>query len=60
MVDFNHTCLAVLILGSALKKDDKYYPQVFLKSCKYYEKKVVRHINDNFSDFSSFDESDEE
>ena len=25
----NHTCLAVISLYSALKKDDNYYPQVF-------------------------------
>ena len=37
-----------------------YYPQVFLKECKYPEKKVIRHINDNLSDFSSSDMSDEE
>ena len=56
----NHTCLAVITLDSALKKDDNYYPQVFLKECKYIEKKVVRHINDNLSDFSfDDDESDE-
>ena len=36
-------------------------PKFFLNKCKYIEKKVVRHINDNVSDFSySFDESDEE
>ena len=59
--DPNHTCLAVISLDSALKKDDKYYPLVFLKGYKYTEKKVVRHIHDNLSDFSySFDESDEE
>ena len=29
-VDSNHTFLAVIILDSALKKDDNYYPQVFL------------------------------
>ena len=51
----------VISLNFALKKDDSYYPQVFLKNCKYIEKKVVRHINDNLSDFSYFsDESDEE
>ena len=33
-VDFNHTCLAVIILDSTLKKDENYYPQVFLKKCK--------------------------
>ena len=27
----NHTCLAVISLGSILKKDENYYQQVFLK-----------------------------
>ena len=58
-VDSNHTFLAVISLDSALKKDN-YYPQVFLKECKYIEEKVVRHISDNLNDLSSFDESDEE
>ena len=38
-VNFNHTCLTVISLDSALKKDDSYYPQVILKDCKYIEKK---------------------
>ena len=59
MVDSNHTCLGVVSLDSALKKDEIYFPQVLLKQCKYIEKKVVRHINDNLSNFSSSDESDE-
>ena len=50
-IDSSHTCLAVTNLDSALKKDDNYYPQVFLKECKYTEKKVIRHINDNLNDF---------
>ena len=50
-LDSNHTCLAVISLDSALKKDENYYPQVFLKECKYIDKKVVRHIHDNLSDF---------
>ena len=29
-VDSNHICLAVISLNSAFKKDDSYYPQVFL------------------------------
>ena len=33
---------------------------MFLKECKYIEKKVIRHINNNASDFSSSNESDEE
>ena len=56
-VDSNHTCLAVNSLDSALKKYENYYPQVFLKECKYIEKKVIRHINDNLRDFSYSDES---
>ena len=55
----NHTCLAVINLDSALKKDGSYFPKVFLKECKYIEKKVIRHINDNLSDFS-YPSSDEE
>ena len=50
-VDSNHTCLAVISLDSALKKDDNYYTQMFLKECKYIEKKVVKQISDNLSDF---------
>ena len=58
-VDSNRTCLAVISLEFVLKKDESYYPQVFLKECKYIEKKEIRHINDNLSDFSySYDESD--
>ena len=48
----NHTCLAVISLDSALKKDANYYPQVFLKECKYNEK-IVPHIHDNLSYFCS-------
>ena len=29
--DSNHTCLAVITLDCALKKNDNYYPQAFLK-----------------------------
>ena len=59
-MDSNYTCLAVTSLDSALKKDEKYYPQVFLKECKYIEKKLIRPFNDNLSDFSFSDEFDEE
>ena len=47
-VDSNYICLAVISFDSALKKDENYYPQVFLKECKYIKKKIIRHINDNF------------
>ena len=54
----NHTCLAVISLDPSLKKDENFYLQVFIKECKYIEKKVIRHINDN--DESDYDEPDEE
>ena len=58
-LDCNHTSLAVISLVSALKKHDSYYPQMFLKECRYIEKKVVRHIHNSLSDFSySYDESE--
>ena len=56
MVDSNHTYLAVISLDFALKEDENYYLQEFLKECKYIEKKVIRNINGNLSDFSSSDE----
>ena len=52
-VDSNHTCLAVIILDSALKKDKNYNQQVFL----IHWKKLIRHIDDLES---SCDDSDEE
>ena len=59
-LDSNYTCLALISLESALKKDENYSPQVFLKECKYIEKNVVRYNDDNLSDFSYSGESDEE
>ena len=56
MVDSNHTYLAVISLDFALKEDENYYLQESLKECKYIEKKVIRNINGNLSDFSSSDE----
>ena len=59
-LDSYHTCLALVILDSPHKKGDNYYLQKFLKQFKYIQKKVIKHINDNLSDFSSHDESDEQ
>ena len=48
-------------MDSALKKDENYYPKVFLKECTYIEEKVVRHIVvDIENSFDDFDDSDEE
>ena len=57
-VGFNHTCLGLMNLDSALQNDKNYYPQVFLKECKYI-KKVIRHITDDLRN-SSDSEPDEE
>ena len=58
-VDSNHTCLAVIILNSALKN-----MRIIIRKCFYefknIENNVVRHINDNLSDFPSSCESNEE
>ena len=54
-MDSNHTCLGVIILDFALNKDGNCYLQVFLRECKYIEKKVIRHITDEESnDHSDF------
>ena len=57
-IDSNHTCLAEISLNSALNKHGNYYLQVFLKECKYLEKKVIRHIIDDIE--ISSEASDEE
>ena len=49
--------LSTNLLRFCSKKDKNYYPQVFLEDCKYIEKKVIRHINVDLSDFSSSYES---
>ena len=55
---FNHTCLAVISLNSALKKYRNYYLQVFLKEYKYIEEEVIRHITEDVE--IPFDEPDKE
>ena len=51
-MDFNQTCLAVINLDSALKKDE-----VFLEKCKYIKKKLIGNIDDLES---CSDDSDEQ
>ena len=59
-VNSHHTCLALIILDSALKKE-KLLSQVFLKECKCVEKKLIRHISNTLNFFfSRSDESDED
>ena len=56
-MDFYHICLAVITWDSALRKDEQYYLQVFLKECRYIKKKVIRYIVCDLE--SSPDDSDD-
>ena len=51
-------------LDSDIKKDDNYYPHVFLRECKYIGKKVVRRfiadLDDSDDSDDDFDDPDEE
>ena len=51
-MDSNHTCLAVISLDSAQKKNENFYPQVFLKVfVNILRKKGIRHITDELENF---------
>ena len=44
--DYNDTFLAIISFDSALKNDENYYSQMFLKECKYIEKnRHFFHLN---------------
>ena len=61
-VDSNYTCLAVIEIDFILKKDENYYPQIFLIESKYIEKEkmALRYITDDLENyFEDSDESDE-
>ena len=48
------TCLAVITIDPALKKDENYYLQAFLKECRYFQKKwldILLKIRIFFSNF---------
>ena len=51
-VDSNCTFSPVRSLDSALNKEGNYYPQVFLKECKYIKKIEIREIIDDLESCS--------
>ena len=53
-------CLSMILIDSVLKKNENYYPQVFLKECKSIikEKMIERYIKDDLE--ISSDNSDKE
>ena len=42
-------CLSVILIDSAFRMVENYYPQVFLEECKYIVKKkaVTKYINED-------------
>ena len=40
-------CLSIIMLGSVIKANKKYYPQTLLEECKYVEEKIK---TENFID----------
>ena len=50
----DYTYLAVISVDSALKEDENYYLQAFLKDCKYIEKEVIRYITKYIEITSNF------
>ena len=62
-VGSNYTSLAVILIDFILRKEKIYYPQMFLKECKYFEKEkmVNRHITEDLEiSYDDLAESDEE
>ena len=57
-------CLSIIMLDSVIKVKTKYYPQTFLKECKYEPKKIkMENLTDDLekseSDESGNDSNDE-
>ena len=53
-------CLPIILLDSVYKKDNKYYPLVFLEEYRYVvrEKKIDNYITDNVEISSDSDDED--
>ena len=57
----NYTCLSIINVDSAFKKDKIYYPLVLLKECKYIENELIRYIIEDPNNTSNeSNEPDEE
>ena len=51
-------CLSVIMLDSVIESDEKYYPQTFLKECKYAQEKIKleNYIDEELDSDSDNDE----
>ena len=58
----SYNCISLIILDSIVRVNKKYYPQTFLKECKYVirKNKMGRSLINDDLDLSSSDESDNE
>ena len=55
-------CLSIIMLGSVIKANEKYYPQTFLEECKYVQENIniENHINDDLEKSESYSDSNNE
>ena len=55
-------CLSIIMLDSVIKANKKYYPQNFLKECKYVQEKIKieNHIDDDLEKSESDSDSNDE
>ena len=53
-------CLSVILIDSLYRKNENYYPQVFLEECKYVlkEKKMRKYITDDIEIYNDSDRED--
>ena len=56
----DYTCLAVILIDSVLKKDESYYPQVFLQEFKHIKKEKITDDLEVSSDDSDKENSNKE
>ena len=54
-------CLSLIMLDSAIKTDNKYYPQTYLEECKYVQVKIKtkNYTDENLKIESDSDSNDE-
>ena len=54
-VGSKHTCLVVISLDSAVKKDERYYRKCFKRMQMHWKRKkiVIQHITEDIESFSS-------
>ena len=55
-------CLSIIMIDSVIRANKKYYPQTFLKECKYVQEKIKieNHIDDDLEKSESDSDSNDE